>query len=368
MKCFLVRSAVFLTLAAALQTVVSLDWAQGANSGGSSALIDLGGISVGLPATNSYRPDPEILHFQSMMTTHPSLGFLFRPNLGQTNGSEAAQGDKKAWTVTTDESGFFNLPEAIAMRRKGREIDIAAVGSSFTQGAAGTMYKYFSARDLLYYSLGNPRHTFPQFTVAARDFAVPLRPRWLVYEVNEPGFSLIEDYERWAASGMDWFAYHSGTWCGPPAVGEQSWLSQHPTLFALYRGMAKQMGLDTRPAQQTSKEAAVAKAFEYVRAAREAARQQGIGFLVVLIPSRERATKGESARWDWVESLERRLHENAIDTLNLASVFDEDADPRRLYLRVDAHWNDAGMTLAAKAILQRLKLDRRVPDLPTSMR
>ena len=354
MAAYALKILLFALLALGAQILLTLDYSWRPPSEGGGSLAGLAGaFSVKLPSADTYRPDSQILAFQGLMKTHPRLGFTFRENLGKEGPLNLKWADQDVGTVTTDASGFVNSPYAIAARREGKRIRILGVGSSFMQGAAAKFHDFFWAKGVFYYSMATPRHTLPQFTAAVREYAVRERPEWILYDLNETSFELMQDYENWSKSGIDWFTYHSGTWCGPPRRVAPFFFRDHPGLDALYRGVRRKIA-PPAPLPKASPEDNARMALGHILSARDAAREKGIRLLVVAIPSKDAAVYGRSEGWKNVEALLPMLRESGVEVLDLKPLFADEEDPRTLYYKVDAHWNDYGIFKAGLAITQYL--------------
>lgn len=344
----------FSALALALQVILSLEWSRIPAGGRAPGALTLpGGFSVGLPPADLYRPDSAILRFQSHMQPDPVVGFLFKENLGQGAPVRLQWADQEPGEIHSDGEGFINSPFAIAARKQGKPVDIVGVGSSFMQGAAEKFHDFFWAKGQFYYSMATPRHTLQQFTAVVRDHAAPLKPRFIVYDLNEASFELIRDFDDWKRTEVDWFTYHSGTWCGPPRTAASGLLEGHPVLASLYAGVRRRV-IPPRPIPPAPEEELVRRALEEVTAARDAAEAHGIGFLAMTIPSKDLAVYGKSARWHRVEALLPLLRKAGIRVLDLKAEFMAEDDPRALYFQEDAHWNGYGIFKAANALARTL--------------
>jgi hypothetical protein len=357
---FTLKFLLFCLLAAALQVVISLDWSwegggKTVRSGADSASASAGAafpLRVGLPAVDRYRPDSSILLFQSYMESHPRLGFTFKADLGEGEPVKLQWADQEAAAIHSDSAGFINSPYAIAALKEGRRPDVIGVGSSFMQGAADKFHDFFWAKGLFYYSMATPRHTLQQFTAVVEEYAAPLKPGWIVYDLNEASFELLTDFDAWAGTGTDWFDYHSGTWCGPPRRASHRLLAGFPVLEALYAGVRRRVYPETPIPPATDAELSD-RALREILAARDAAEAAGSRFTVMTIPSRDVIVYGKSARWHRVRDLLPRLEAAGVEILDLKPIFAAEDDPRSLYFKVDAHWNGYGIFKAAAAMAMR---------------
>ncbi len=129
------------------------------------------------------------------------------------------------------------------------------------------------------------RHCPPQYNIALREHALPLRPRWVLYAVYENDFLETMDYEDWARSGLDWFAFHSGVWAGPAGVpgGTERWFrSNLRGLYSVYRMAIARCRRAEAPVRWQRE--IPSRVVQYVLEARAAAVAEGVGFLVVVVP------------------------------------------------------------------------------------
>jgi hypothetical protein len=345
----------FALVALVLQILIVLDYAPAPTAQARSSVADkLRAISVRWPPLNTYRPDAEIMTFQRYMKTDTRMGFLFRENLGGSEPVELKWADQDAATLTTDETGFMNSPSALKARRDGKRVQIVGVGSSFMQGAAGQLHDFFMDKGAFYYNMATPRQTLPQFTTAVKEFAIREKPDWILYDLNETSCELIEDFENWSRSGLDWFTYHSGTWCGPPQRPGLPLLDHLPAAAALYHAIRRRIDPEA-PIPKTSDEETVRKALGYIVAAYEAAHSNGIRFLVVVIPGKWTTIYGKGDKWKTIGALLPLLEKAGIPVLNLLDTFAKEEYPQALYYEVDAHWNDYGILTAGVAISEYLE-------------
>jgi hypothetical protein len=285
------------------------------------------------------------------------LGFVWQRNVTPADSVIFEWADQGEFMLATDEFGFVNCPAAIEQRTQGEPVDIVAAGASFMQGANQIMYDFFSIFDMFYYNTATHRHTLPQYTIAAVEYAMPMKPRWIVYGVNEVAFGLIEDYEKWRASGKDWFSYHSGTWSGPPdrftlckAPGMGFCRPCQDLCFAMQRDM-----FGTPATSTWSDHQQLEKALSYLSAAAEEARKRGIGFVTLLIPGKQAAIYGSSPNDHLLDALGAELSRRDMRVLDLRPAFADADDPRELFYIIDGHWNKAGILLAARQLSEYLR-------------
>jgi len=209
-------------------------------------------------------------------------------------------GDVPAGALSTDSFGFTNLPQAIALRKAGTPVDIVGVGASYMGGAQGLFHEYFWLKGLFYYNMAHGRFTLPLYNEAIRTAALPLKPRWIVYGLNEVSFHLIDDYEQWRRSGLDWFAFHSGSWCGPArktGVPYDQLRAVWRPAFALYVAMEKKLSRKSLDRiDEKKKQRLIERSVYYVREAFELARANDVNFVVLFIPDKARMIGGPSPK------------------------------------------------------------------------
>lgn len=351
MKRFARNAVLFFGILLVAQVVISLDYklVRDLSTGKVEAL------RIGLP--RPYEPAAEILAIQRHQRRHPRLGFLWKPDIDTADEVVVAWGDIPAGALCTDEYGFANSPEAIALRRDGAPVEIAGVGASYMGGAQGLFHEYLALQGRFYYSLAHGRFTLPQYNIALEQYALPMQPQWIVYGLNEVSFALIPDFEGWAASGLDWFEYHGGTWCGPPreAGFPHNVLRPYPRIHRLYQGLTKSLFPKGLPWQAPSPDELVDKTFEYVNGAYRTARAAGAHFVLLLIPSKQRMAHGPSPGLYLFERLLPRLREAGVPYIDLRESFSQAEDVEQLYFRFDGHWNRQGVYRAARELLDYIE-------------
>ena len=307
-------------------------------------------------AETPFVPGSRLLKVQSYLQLHPTLGFLWKRDIAYDDGVLLPWRDQVVVPLSTDSAGFRNHPGAIAALEGDRRVDVIGLGDSFLHDCAYIFHDLFEQRGLFYYNLAMHRHSPPQYNLILEQYAAALRPRWVVYAVFENDSREAVDFERWKASGLDWFSYHSGIWAGPPVDASRLGRLLRRSFrggYGFYRSL-------TRESRQRRERAELSQQIpanlrSYVLEASEIARSRGIRLLLVLVPSKTTAIQGRSDESPLYDQLLRDLREAAIPTLDLRQSFAEsDRDPASLYYRLDAHWNPDGMRAAAEAILGAL--------------
>jgi hypothetical protein len=360
MKRFIVSMTVFCLIIAACQVILSLQWKvekQGRSTG-------IPRVSVCIPDPDLYMPGREIREVQPYLKIDPVLGFLWKENLDSSDNVRFTWGDQEPCLLSTDQWGFINSPEAIAEQKAKKKVEIIGLGASFMQGASSAFYDFFSLHGLLYYNMATHRHTLPQFNDALKRNALPIRPSWIIYELNEASPSLINDYLAWKRSGLDWFTYHSGTWSGPPKSSQYDLgpLKKIPEINGIAVAVLKKV-LPKKTVFPGTFEEQKKLCLEYICAADSMTRQAGSRMIVLYIPSKETIFYGRSRISGLIDGLLPMLSAKGITVLDLRKPFNDSDDPRSLYYAVDGHWNKDGVLMAARAVKAVMdSVGRNPPD------
>jgi hypothetical protein len=308
-------------------------------------------------AETPFVPGSRLLKVQSYLRLHPTLGFLWKGDIAYDDGVLLPWRDQVVVPLSTDSAGFRNHPRAIAALEGKRQVDVIGLGDSFLHDCAYIFHDLFEQSGFFYYNMAMHRHSPPQYNLILEQYAAALRPRWVVYAVFENDFREAVDFERWKASGIDWFSYHSGTWAGPPVDASRLGRLMRRSFRGGY-GFYRSLTRDSRQRREGLSWQIPAELRSYVLEASEIARSRGIRLLLVLVPSKTTAIQGSSDESLLYDQLLRDLREAAIPTLDLRQSFAEsDRDPASLYYRLDAHWNPDGMRAAGEAILARIMND-----------
>ncbi|MBX7256457.1 MAG: hypothetical protein K1Y02_08855 [Candidatus Hydrogenedentes bacterium] len=304
-----------------------------------------------------YRPRTEVAAIQQYLTLNDSIGFTWKPDIDFGKHIVLANSDTELDPLSTDEFGFWNHPEAIAARRSGQPVDVIGLGDSFMEGAAFSFYTMFREHGLSYYSMSIHRQCPAQYYTILNDYALINKPKWIVLGLFENDFSEITDYDDWRRSDLDWFAYHSGTWCGPPIGVDwkerfvktylKGWNAFYRVLYAKVRGERMTVGGPTAYE--------LGRVQESVLQAVVSARANGAQLVVVLIPSKQSTLHGATKEAEGYDEVMLNLREYLIPTVDLRPVFRNHANPASLYYEKDGHWNREGVRIAGEEILKRLE-------------
>ena len=92
------------------------------------------------------------------------------------------------------------------------------------------------------------------------------------------------------------------------------------------------------------------KTFQYVKQAHDMTVRSGSRFVVLLIPSRETAVAGPSARSALFDTVLPRMKKAGISFIDLRPDYAQAENPRDLYFVYDGHWNRQGIYRAARAL------------------
>ncbi len=320
----------------------------------------------------THRRSSVVDHIQQYLVTHPRIGFLWEPNIPAERRIQItwADQDPNLTILSTDAWGFRNAPGAIEDRRRNRPVDVVGVGDSFVEIAAGTWYELFAERLLRYHSFAMHRQSPPQYTLILAEYALPLEPNFVIYGIYENDFYEIRDFEAWQASGMDWFAYHSGTWCGPPYDSKRFWTL--PGYRALWRAARPKSFAEAQARRIVDH--GLDRVCDEALAAAAMCRKASALMLVVLIPGPSTLLHGIERPEACYDHIVEVMGRRGVDVLDLRLLIKDADDPLGLYFKKDGHWNRRGMRLAGRAIYRELMAmrDRRQEGrsraVPTTLR
>ena len=346
---YILKTILFLLIVLAAQVLLSLDYHFIAwEDPEEVSEVDVPPVTI--PDPGIYAPSEEVLAAQRFQTSYPGIGFLWKSHLGSSDTAILQWSDQDPVELFTDQYGFINSPEAIELQQAGNRIEILGLGGSFMQGAATVFHDFFSIYDRFYYSMATHRHTFPMFSAVFEKYADTVQPSLVVLGLNEASPALIEDYRNWTASGLDWFAYHSGTWAGPPIDSRPNLgpLNNWGTGYALATAVLRKIGLykSTPPAPEDQ----ISGTVQNIERIAGKCEQIGARLLVLYIPSKATTLSGNSKGLSVMEGILNRLESSAIDYLDLRPIFKNAKNPSSLYYVVDGHWNKYGMVESAKAV------------------
>ncbi len=294
----------------------------------------------------------EVAAIQEHLQLHPKLGFTWKPNISADHGIVLRLRDVEFEPLSTDEFGFKNSPEAIARRDAGESPRVIGLGDSFMELGNAYFHERFDSEGIFYYNLAVHRHTTVQGAFISQQIALPLSPEVIVLGVFENDFAEYADFIRWQGSEMDWFQYHSGTWCGPPVTQDRfkHFFTGFQSAFAAARNRVRD-GRMTFAGPSHDEVFGMASSIAHAIAN---ARYRGVRFVVVFIPSRATAIDGDTLEAQAYDALHNKygefIDEKPDAVVDLRRIFQSHPDPASLYYVEDAHWNEAGMNLAFEAL------------------
>ncbi len=306
-----------------------------------------------------YRPSPAVLDIQEHLVTQPEYGFAWRPNVRADEQIVFDVADVEFLPLSTDADGFINHPDA----QSNREVDVLGLGDSFIEHAAHEWFELAKDRGLDYHSLALHRTAPPQYARIFEAHGLAMKPKWVVIGLFENDFTETSDFLQWSDSGMDWFAYHSGTWCGPPiddsVLGRilngplVGWQLAYRNARANLRGERMSVAGPNK-----TEIAGVDSALEDIVAK---ARAIDSRILVLIIPSKPTALNAptrEAEACDFVIdklTIDSLGAGDAIGVIDLRQVFRDHPNPASLYYEVDGHWNRNGIELAGTLVFDHIQ-------------
>jgi len=294
---------------------------------------------------------PLILEIQQYLELDSVIGFRWKPNIDASEGIVFEDGDAVAYPLSTDHLGFINSPQAKADIEAGKRPNIIGVGDSFLEHGAHVLTEYFAEHDLVYRNMAMHRTSPPQFTDVVEAHALPLKPNLIVYSIYENDFQEVADYMNWEDSGLDWFTFHSGTWCGPPLAASaterraDAWVPGYRSVYQIvesripWHDFRDGQNLGVLPRMNV----------DMIRAY-DIADELGVRLVVLLIPSREsvlESPSNEAQRYDVMAT-----PYEGLEFVDLRTVYGEHPDPASLYYENNGHWNEVGIKIAADEILR----------------
>jgi hypothetical protein len=302
-------------------------------------------------------PQAEVPTIQPYLKLHPEIGFTWNENIDAAKNIILSIRDSEQVALSTDARGFINPPDALRRRAQGGAVEVIGLGDSFMEHASHRFRQAFASAGYSYYNLAIHRHSTPHYNAILNAYALPMNPKIVLYGLFENDFVEAEDFWDWKESGLDWFAFHSGTWCGKALDPNAS----ARVLNRIFRGSIAFAGVvrtrlrGDRMSILGPSEAQVSGVAEDIVEAHRQVVDYGARFLLILIPSRATAVHGETLESNAYDGVLSRIADASVPFLDLRKPFLDQEDPLSLYYPIDAHWNPDGMALAADAILTRLE-------------
>lgn len=289
----------------------------------------------------------KIQALQRHLVLNDDVGFLWQPNQRITVAEKdrwlntKREGVPPEPPLTTDDYGFLNNPAAIEALKTNTP-DIIGLGDSFIHNGANLFSRFFKNQGYFYYNMAMHRQCPPQYNAILTRYAIKHRPKHILYGVYVNDFEETEDFRQWKQSGLDWFTYHSGIWCGPPIKSKGG---KEPSIAARYR------------------EANLRDVLMCILRANEICQSNGIEFTLMLIPSKDYVVSNRrSDRYETVfyDTLRKDASRAGIRVIDLRDVFVKENNPASLYWKSEGHWSYHGMDVAATVYLRALQ-GARVP-------
>ena len=304
-----------------------------------------------------YEPRPVVKAVQQYLVLQPVIGFTWAPNISTAQNVRFDINDIKPEPLCTDSFGVINAPAAIAERSGGRAVDVVGLGDSFMEMANRGLYDAFHGEGLFFYSLAIHRQCPPQYDSILATWASDLKPKTIVYGLFENDFIESADYGAWRRSGIDWFAYHSGTWCGPPVgVGSfDRFLHRHTRGWNAFLRVIAEEIRGQRVSVLGPAADDIKNVVDRVREAAEFAKGADMRFVLVLIPGKETAKGVDTAESRAYDEVVRGAAGDGAELIDLRPIFRSQPDPAGLYYEKDGHWNARGIALAADIIVKKVK-------------
>ena len=332
----------------------------------------------------------------------PYLGYKLPPGLDTL--LEAFP--EKPYRVRTTSLGYADIGFRSA-ERNGKPI-AALLGDSFTLAEGVSFEDSWSALlaertgwNVLNFGLNG--YGPPQYTRMLERYVLPLKPGLVVWVFCPNDLGNAYDFHRAIEEGRGALGYRSRvSKTGPARVFEDLWTALRDRSYAAdslsFVVKALKHGgpitVDTGSVKFATQwdywrsnialdDKRIRKGWEWTRQdlleARDAARNAGAEFVVVIIPFREQVywdlLKDKLPEWDKAnpdgpgDLVRTFCKDNGIRVLDLAPAFRERARPgRQLYFYGDGHWNPEGNQFAAETIAEFLEAEGLRPAAAGQMR
>lgn len=301
-------------------------------------------------------PKPEVLAIQEHLVLDPDIGFRWRAHISPEENIVFEVNDVDFEPLATDSRGIINHPDAIAADPETDSVDIVALGDSFMEMAAPHFYQHFTANETSFRSLAIHRQAPPHYARLLERHGPELHPDIVLVGIFENDYWESGDFADWQDSGLDWFAFHSGTWCGWPLSKNpivRTARKHAPGYVGLFHAISSRIrGERMTVSGPTERERSLVG--KYVIRIVATARGLGAEPVVLLIPSRESATDHLTPEAKAYDALAARLQNLGVKYIDLRAPFREYPDPASLYYMEDAHWNDRGIGLAVEIVADSL--------------
>lgn len=314
--------------------------------------------------------DIKIQTAQKNIMLDDNIGYLLKPDLeidiSLEDGwvdwdKEDVNKDAINRRMFTDHFGFKN--DKIAIKRLEKEkVNIIGIGDSMIYMASDIFYNFFDKENLFYYNMAIFRQCPPQYNRILTKYALEHKPEAIIYGITENDFLDMIDFENWEKSGVDWFTYHSGSWCGRPdpkysGRGDLQYLRRW---FPGYTNLLISKGLIQRAKRNRNITPNYHKVLQHIMEADSICQKNNIKLYVVFVPSKNFIIKGESY-WPYAnghfDQIIQQLNRKKIPFIDLRTHYKTVEDPSRLYWKTDGHWSFKGVSMAVKLIFDKMKED-----------
>jgi len=307
----------------------------------------------------AYVPGKEVLRAQSFLKLHPRLGYLWQENISSQKNIVLKWNDVINPPLSTDARGFWNPLQAIQDYQKGKHINVIGLGDSFVHNAAPVLYSRFKSKGIFYYNMAMCRYSPPQYNIILEEYALAEKPDYIIYGLHASDFYEVADFEAWQDSTLDWFTFHSGTFCGPPQPLDpfkRYFFNHLKGTYALYRLAASQWEHFFRVKQasgtdQYSGENICRNISACILKAKETTQRNDIKFILVIMPTKYTTFSEPPSYPHYYDKVVSLLKDTDVSILDLRKFFARAEDPRSFFYERDGHWNDKGMALAADILI-----------------
>ena len=281
---------------------------------------------------------------QRYLVLNDDVGFLWKPN------QSVALVEKDRWLnarlegippeppLAIDDYGFPNNPAAIEALKTNTP-DIIGLGDSFIHNGANLFFRFFQKHGYFYYNMAMHRQCPPQYNAILARYAINHRPKHILYGVYVNDFEETEDFRQWKQSGLDWFTYHSGIWCGPPVKSKGA----------------------REPVTAKDRDATLRDVLGCILNANELCRTNGIELTLMLIPSKDYVVskcRSDPYETTFYDTLQNDASRAGIRVIDLRDIFVMENNPASLYWKLEGHWSHHGMDVAATVYLRALQAAR----------
>lgn len=298
---------------------------------------------------------PAVLEVQPWLRPDPDVGYTWQPNIAAERGIVFHNADIEYEPLSTDPFGVVNPPEAISTRDT-HPPDVLGLGDSFMEMAAYEFHRAFAENGRKYYSLAVHRYAPPHYRRMLELHGPALDAPIIVVGLFENDFVETQDFDDWQESGLDWFAYHSGTWCGR-TVPKSAMGRFLRVYFPGYLGLADVVRVRVRGERMSVSgptDGQISRVVEELDAITRLAKSHESEVWLMLIPSKPTARGNITAEAHAYDRVVASIGAAFSGVIDLRPIFQGYPDPLSLYYRTDGHWNRTGVALASQELCARL--------------